>query len=304
MSASSDLSKFSPRVFLAFGSLLSRACRFWFRYRMNGLERIPSTPCMFVGNHSGLGVADVLCMLGAFRRQFGLDRRVVGMMHDVFVALPVIGPLMQACGAVRADPENARATIARAYDLAVFPGGDIDSCRPFTAGREVRFGPRRGYVRLALERALPIVPVVTHGSHYTYLVVPGGEAVARLLRARRWSRNTTWPVTVGSVAFVMTALAVLTLGVSAWWLLAAAIAMLVPTPVRITTRVLAPIDVAAATAHIADPAERVEAAHRMVHGAIARTLASMQHDVRPRDAPRMTSPRCTIIAGRAAADRR
>src|SRR5688500_2246037 len=96
-------SRFSPPVYLAFGSLLHAVCRVWFRFRARGLENIPAEPCIFVGNHSGIGVADVLCWLGALRARFALERRITGMMHDVFVAIPLTGWLMQACGAVRAD---------------------------------------------------------------------------------------------------------------------------------------------------------------------------------------------------------
>ena len=94
---------------------------------------------------------------------------------------------------------------------------------------------------------------------------------------KRWARCERFPLVLGTVlAFGVAALAVA--GVLPWWsaLVAAAVA-LVPNPTRVTTEVLAPIDVAAATAHIADVESRVEAAHALVHGAIARAVATMQH---------------------------
>jgi hypothetical protein len=60
--------------------------------------------------------------------------------------------------------------------------------------------------------------------------------------------------------------------------------MLVPNPSRVTTDVLEPIDVRALTAHIADHDARIEAAHALVHGALARAVATMSH-ARPLRSP-------------------
>jgi 1-acyl-sn-glycerol-3-phosphate acyltransferase len=268
---------FRPSVYLAFGALQNGWNRVWHRYELRGTERVPARPCLFVGNHSGLGIADVLCMVGAFRARFGLARRCVGMMQDLFVAMPIVGWFARSFGAVYASPDAARQAFARGYDVACFPGGDIDSCRPFTAHREVHFGDRRGYVRLALATGIPIVPVATIGSHFSYLVLPGGEQVARLARALGAKRSKRFPITLGALG-VLLALILGALGVaSPWWILAALLAAIFPTPVRVTSEILAPIDVRAATAHIADPAERVEAAHRLVHGALAEAVQTLRH---------------------------
>jgi 1-acyl-sn-glycerol-3-phosphate acyltransferase len=268
---------FRPSFFLAFGALMHRSTRIWFRFSLRGWERLPTGPVIFVGNHSAIGVADILCMLGAWRTRFGLSRRCVGMMHDLFVRFPIVGRMAQGFGAVPANPRAAREAIARGHDVICFPGGDIDSCRPFTAAREVRFGRRRGYVRLALETGLPIVPLATIGSHWSYLILPGGETVARILGLRRWTRNTTWPITVGGVAAAVVIALVLASALPAWAIIVALVAMLLPTPVRVTTEMLEPIDICAATAHLEDPAARIEAAHLLVHGALVSAVGTMGH---------------------------
>lgn len=268
---------FRPSVYLAFGSFQHAMNRVWHRYTLRGCERIPSRPCLFVGNHSGIGVADVLCMLGGWRARFGLRRRVVGMMQDLFVAMPIVGWFARSFGAVYASPDAARAAFARGHDVLCFPGGDIDACRPFTAPRDVELGDRRGYARLALATGVPVVPVATIGSVYSYLVLPGAEKLAPIARRLGAKRSKKFPITVGALG-VLLAIAIALLGVaSPWWIALALVAAIVPTPVRVTTEVLEPIDVRAATAHITDPGERVEAAHRLVHGALQGAVRSMQH---------------------------
>jgi len=77
-----------------------------------------------------------------------------------------------------------------------------------------------------------------------------------------------------------------------------------PNPVRITSEVLPPIDVTQATAHLSDPAERIEAAHQLVHGALQRAVASMRHDKplaeythrAPRPEPRHEAPLASPLA--------
>jgi 1-acyl-sn-glycerol-3-phosphate acyltransferase len=222
-------------------------------------------------------VADVLCLIGAWQARFGSSRRVVGMMHDLFIAMPIVGWFARGFGAVRADPAAAREGFARGYDVACFPGGDIDACRPMTAPWEVRFGPRRGYVRLALEAGVPIVPVVTIGSHFSYLVLPGSEHVARLARWVAGCRFKALPVTVGGLA-VVAVLALTVAGIaSPWWIAVASICALVPTPVRVTSAFLSPIDVRATTAHLASFEDRVELGHELVLGAIHGALRDMRH---------------------------
>jgi 1-acyl-sn-glycerol-3-phosphate acyltransferase len=256
---------------------MSRISSVWFRYVLRHAERIPDTACLVVGNHSGIGIADVLCLLGAWTERFDGRRRAVGMMHKMFVDAPVVGTIARGFGAVQAHPDTARAAIAKGHVVACFPGGDLDSCRPFHEARRVHFGPRRGYARLALSTGVPIVPIATIGSHYTYLLLPGGAFIARVTGMKRWARCERFPLVLAAVLTLVVAALVLA-QVLPWWSLGlAAIATLVPNPVRVTSEVLPPIDVCAATAHLASPEARVEAAHELVHGAIARAVATMRH---------------------------
>jgi 1-acyl-sn-glycerol-3-phosphate acyltransferase len=255
---------YSPRFSRAFGALMNVFCRIWFRYRMVGIERVPKEACLFAGNHSGIGIADILCLFSVGPKYFPA-RRFVGMMHDLFIKFPIVGHASRAMGAVRAHPDAARAALAKGYDLVVFPGGNIDSCRPFHRARDVNFGPRRGYIRIALASGVKIVPLATRGSHYTYLLLPWiGMAIGRLVRKTGLTRDDlvpipfAVPVTIG--VDVLVGMHIL----GPMWLLYVALYLILPNPVSITTTVLEPIDVCAQTAHIADEKERIEAAHALV----------------------------------------
>ena len=53
---------------------------------------------------------------------------------------------------------------------------------------------------------------------------------------------------------------------------------LLPTPARISSEMLAPIDVAALTAHLPTMQQRVELGHELIHGALQEAVATMSHD--------------------------
>jgi 1-acyl-sn-glycerol-3-phosphate acyltransferase len=250
------------RVFEAFLGLVAR---YWFRFRVHGTDNVPAEAAIFVGNHSGIGIADVICLLGA-RAQIAPHRRAVGLMHDLFVNMPLVGRLVRAAGAVSARPAHARQALARGYHVAVFPGGNLDACRPITEARRVVFGKRRGYVRLALETGAPVVPIATLGSHPTYVLLPWiGDWVGPWLRRWGLSRDERLPVPLASLV-VLGAVVGLALGLLPWWsLLVALLVLLVPNPCRIDSVILEPIDLRAATSHVDDPEARIELANAIVH---------------------------------------
>lgn len=244
----------------------------WFRFQLRGLERLPDRPCLFVANHSGAGYADLVCLLGELGVHFGTSRRVVGLSHSFPLNIPVYGELIRSVGAVAASPQAAHAAFARGHDVLVYPGGDIDAYRGLHRPREVVFGARRGYARLALECGVPVVPVATIGSNWTYMVPPGMERLGRALGLKRRTRAEVVPLTVGMLGVGATAL------LAPWALPVALAAAIIPNRVRITTEFLPAIDVQAATAAITDPVERLEAAHRLVHGALQAAVREMQHE--------------------------
>jgi len=269
--------RYRPRFARAFGRGAHAINRLWFRFSLRGTEHIPERPCLFVGNHSGIGIADVLCLVGGWMTLTNGSRRCVGMMHKMFIEAPIVGHIASAFGAVPAKKENALSALRRGHDVVSFPGGDLDACRPFHEGRRVIFGDRRGYIRLALETGVPIVPVATIGSHHTYTLLPGGTTIARVTRMKKWARCERFPLVLGTL-FALCVLGLAIARVAPWWFAPlAAVLALVPNPARVTSSFLPAIDVTKETAHIVDETERVEAAHALVHGALSRAVATMEH---------------------------
>lgn len=92
-------------------SLLERAlrafARIYFRYALRRADLMPRGPCIIVGHHGGIGIADAICLMGEKTHTFGA-RAMVGMMHGLFIDAPIVGYLARRMGAVRASRDAAR----------------------------------------------------------------------------------------------------------------------------------------------------------------------------------------------------
>jgi 1-acyl-sn-glycerol-3-phosphate acyltransferase len=169
----------------------------WFRARVSGLENIPEEgPVLLVGNHSGGNVTpDTTVFTLAFNTYFGVERRFFQLAHNLVLAMPGLG-FLRKYGTVAASPENAEKALSSGAALLVYPGGDYEVHRPSWESGKVDFGGRKGFVRLALAKDVPIVPVVSIGGQETALFLSRGEWLARLLRLDKVFRLKVLPISV------------------------------------------------------------------------------------------------------------
>src|SRR5437763_2380811 len=169
----------------------------WFRGEVRGLGNIPdSGPVLLVGNHSGGNLTpDTGIFTLAFTTFFGVERRFYQLAHNLVLAMPALSWLRKF-GTVAASSENARKALDSESALLVYPGGDYEVHRPSWEGNKVDFGGRKGFIRLALDRDVPIVPVVSIGGQETALFLSRGERLARLLMADRWARLKVLPISL------------------------------------------------------------------------------------------------------------
>ena len=169
----------------------------WFRPDIRGLGRIPARgPVLLVGNHSGGNVApDTLAFTLGFYRHFGVEREFFQLAHHLVMRAPWLA-VLRRYGTIEATWENARAAVDREAAVLVYPGGDWEAHRPSWHGHRVEFAGREGFVRLALDANVPIVPVVSIGGQETALFLSRGERVAQALGLDRRFRLKVLPVSL------------------------------------------------------------------------------------------------------------
>jgi len=201
---------------------------FYFRADVRGLDKIPADgPVLLVGNHSGgTMIADTFVLAQAFYDHFGPERRFHQLAHDLLFKVAGARALVQRYGTIPASPENMKLALDRGAALLVYPGGDHESYRPSWESSEIGFDGRTGFIRLALERDIPIVPIVSIGGQETGLFLGRGQRLARALQLNRLLRLKVLPLVIGP-PFGVTVLD---------------LPGRIPLPSKITIRALDPID--------------------------------------------------------------
>jgi 1-acyl-sn-glycerol-3-phosphate acyltransferase len=158
---------------------------------------LPDTPVLAVANHNGMsGIPDMFCHMVAFWRRYGAARPSYGLMHDFPFRVPLAGPWLNACGAIAAKPDNALAALRSGGQVLVFPGGDIDACKPYSKRYKIQFAGRRGFLRVALRAQVPIVPIVSVGGHSSLYLYSDGRRIAQALRLPQLVRSNVFPIGV------------------------------------------------------------------------------------------------------------
>jgi 1-acyl-sn-glycerol-3-phosphate acyltransferase len=200
----------------------------YFRAEVHGLEKIPAEgPVLLVGNHSGGNLTpDTTVFTLAFSTYFGVERKFFQLAHNLVLAMPGLGWLRKY-GTVAASPKNAELALEKGAALLVYPGGDYEVHRPSWETAKVDFGRRKGWIRLALEKDVPIVPVVSLGGQETALFLSRGEGLSRLLRLDKLFRLKVLPISIALP----------------WGLNIGDMAGHLPLPAKIRVRALDPVNV-------------------------------------------------------------
>ncbi|MFI6869422.1 lysophospholipid acyltransferase family protein [Nocardia sp. NPDC050406] len=237
-----------------------QAARLYFRAEVRGLERIPEQgPILLVGNHSGGNVSpEVLVTTLAFARHFGPERPFYQLAHNLVVAIPLIGESLAKFGTIAADPENARAALRSGAAVLVYPGGDWEVHRPAWEQDRIDFAGRTGFLRLAWQERVPIVPMVNYGAHENHFILTRGDRLARLLRLDRMLRLKVFPI-----SFALP-----------WGVNISDLAGHIPLPTKVTIEFLDPIDLRATFADDPD----VDRAYDYVTGTMQRALSRLAEE--------------------------
>jgi 1-acyl-sn-glycerol-3-phosphate acyltransferase len=169
----------------------------YFRGEVRGLGNIPEEGAvLLVGNHSGGNLTpDTSVFTLAFSTYFGVERRFYQLAHNLVLSMPGLSSLRKY-GTVAAGHENAAKALDTGAALLVYPGGDYEVHRPSWESAKVDFGGRKGFIRLALDRDVPIVPVVSIGGQETALFLSRGERLAKLFGLDRMFRLKVVPISL------------------------------------------------------------------------------------------------------------
>jgi 1-acyl-sn-glycerol-3-phosphate acyltransferase len=251
--------------------LLSR----YFDGEVRGLENAPEQgPMLLVGNHSGAPIVpDFSVLVAAWYRERGLDSPLFGLTFDAAFGVPGFDQIVRKIGGVPANHDNAERALDERAAVIVYPGGFHEAFRPWSDRNKIDFAGHKGFVRLALRHQVPVVPVVSHGSHNITVVLARGDWLAqklRLSRVRFPNVPIVWQIPWGlSIPFVPG----------------------VPLPAKVTVQVCEAVDWSAFGPDDADDPEVVDRCYEEITGVMQATLDGL---VRERPYPLLSRLRSLL----------
>jgi len=231
---------------------------YWFRMELEGWERLPEPPALFIGIHSGAPfVWDAWTIGVQWWRHFGDERTLHGTAHDALMAAPVIGGYFRRMGVLPAAADSISSALAAGHDVALWPGGEVDSLRPWTKRDEAILAGRKGFVRMAIRSGVPIVPISTVGGPDGMPVLFSGRKLAKALQLDKVARIKVFPFAV-----------------QAPWGIGPAMLPEIPFPTKIRTAFQDPIDIDPDPDR-ADDAAYVDARYDQVRESIQRGMHTL-----------------------------
>jgi 1-acyl-sn-glycerol-3-phosphate acyltransferase len=231
---------------------------YWFRMEVDGWENIPPPPGLLVGIHSGAPfVWDAWTVGIQWWRRFGQDRPLHGTAHDALMAIPLIGRYFRSMGVLPAAPDAIATALAEGRDVALWPGGEVDSLRPWAERDRANLAGRTGFVKMAIRAGVPIVPIATVGGADAMPVLIRGDRLSKVLQLDRLLRLKVFP-----------------LAVSLPWGIAPAALPQLPLPAKIRTRFMPVVDLDRDPARAEDD-EYVDAKYREVEDSIQRGMDAL-----------------------------
>lgn len=143
----------------------------WFRTEWEGLEKIPdSGGALLVANHAGAIPSDAPVIMHGIEKELG--RPVYGMADYFFRSVPVVGTLWARAGGVSARPANAYRLLKEQDQLAlVFPEGTKGPSKSYTDRYQLRRFGRGGFVEIAMQAGVPVIPIAVVGSEEAMPIV-------------------------------------------------------------------------------------------------------------------------------------
>jgi len=141
----------------------------YLRVRVEGVSNLPKKgPYIVIANHSGYMGFDAL-MLG---HQIYTARKVIPKIiaHKMWFIHPEISARVEKLGLIPATFDNGLKILEEGQPLMLFPEGEEGNFKPTSYRYRLRRF-RRGFVRLALNTGVPIIPAAVIGAEETHITL-------------------------------------------------------------------------------------------------------------------------------------
>ncbi|MGB5632350.1 MAG: lysophospholipid acyltransferase family protein [Waterburya sp.] len=164
----------APQIIEQLMPFFSWVYQYYFRVQSDGWEHIPKTgKVLLIGSHNGgLAAPDTVMMTYDWFRKFGADRLAYALMEPkIWQVFPGLARLATQVGTIQPRPDLVRAALRKDAAILIYPGGAKDVFRPHSLRNKIYFHGHKGFIKLALQEEVPIIPFISHGAHSTLIVL-------------------------------------------------------------------------------------------------------------------------------------
>jgi 1-acyl-sn-glycerol-3-phosphate acyltransferase len=154
----------------------------YFRVRLTGMENVPlEGPALVVANHSGGLPYDGAMLIHAFFRMHPRFRPLRPLVANFAFRSRWMAPVISKIGGVRASMDNALSLLDRGELVGVFPEGLKGVGKLYRERYRLSNFGRGGFVRLARQAKVPILPVAIVGAEEIHPLLGRLTTIARPL---------------------------------------------------------------------------------------------------------------------------
>jgi len=166
--------------------------RYWFRVETSGIEHVPPGGVLLIANHAGQLPFDAGMVAAAMLLEADPPRILRGMAEYWVSELPFVSEFASRSGAVAGTPETCREMLEAGEAVLVFPEGVRGMNKLYKDRYKLqRFGT--GFMRLALEAQVPIVPIAVVGSEEQQPGLANWRGLGRALGMPAFPVTPTFP---------------------------------------------------------------------------------------------------------------
>lgn len=139
----------------------------YLRMDVEGIENIPKKgPAIILPNHSGFSGFDAILLGYEINRSIKRTTRV--MTHHLWFLNEKINVPANKLGFYEATRENGNQILKDGHLMTLFPEGEHGNFKPSSDAYQLQ--PfKRGFVRMALEHQVPIIPTIIIGAEETHI---------------------------------------------------------------------------------------------------------------------------------------
>ena len=244
------------------------------RPTLEGLENLPASGAyLLVANHSGgIALSELTALVWLWRTKAGPGRKLAAMGHPFGFSIWPISSLVRRLGVIPSTRELALATLAQGIPLLVFPGGDFETSRPIWQANRVQFAGRKGFLRIAREAKVPVVPMGIRGSAWTAPNLWRSRLLSWLLVLPRLVGVRQYPLTVvglfGALVAALLPVHPAARALLAWAWIGSLFAFLPWIPARIRFRIGPPLHPGELYPGDADDDRQLELAYQRVESSV------------------------------------